>query len=236
MDLLLLRRLHKWVGLVLGLQLVLWTVSGAAMAWIDHHAVAGEGLSHDQPLRPNAAPLAPLTGLVDAPDFGDVRGLRAYLIDGRPVTEVTTQGGRRLLDAYTGSPIVIDQDKAQAIAAGAYAGDGDVKGVTHHATPPLEAREAKGPLWAVAFDDTPRTTFYIAQETGEIVEKRSRAYRAWDFFWMLHNMDYANRSSFNHPLIIAAALGAVWIALTGILLLFKVFRASDFLRVAWWRR
>lgn len=38
---------------------------------------------------------------------------------------------------------------------------------------------------------------------------------------MLHTMDYANRVSFNHPLIVIVAIGAVWLALTGLYLVFK---------------
>ena len=38
----LIRRLHKWFGLVLGLQFLLWAISGAAMALIDHRKVAGD--------------------------------------------------------------------------------------------------------------------------------------------------------------------------------------------------
>lgn len=38
---------------------------------------------------------------------------------------------------------------------------------------------------------------------------------------MLHTMDYADRISFNHPLIVTVAIGAVWLALTGLYLVFK---------------
>ena len=33
----LIRWLHKWSGLVLGLQFLLWALSGAVMALLDHH-------------------------------------------------------------------------------------------------------------------------------------------------------------------------------------------------------
>ena len=36
-----LRRIHKWVGLAIGLQFVLWTISGTAMALLDMETVAG---------------------------------------------------------------------------------------------------------------------------------------------------------------------------------------------------
>ncbi len=50
---LLFRRIHKWVGLVIGLQFVIWTISGALMAVLDMETVAGGS-------PPPAAKTAPL--------------------------------------------------------------------------------------------------------------------------------------------------------------------------------
>jgi hypothetical protein len=62
---------------------------------------------------------------------------------------------------------------------------------------------------------------------------RGDTWRTWDFFWMLHNMDYVNRKSFNHPLIIFVAFGTLWLSGTGFYLLFKSFSRADF---RWLRR
>ena len=35
------RTLHKWVGLIIGLQLLLWMASGVMMSWLDHDQVQG---------------------------------------------------------------------------------------------------------------------------------------------------------------------------------------------------
>ena len=35
------RKIHKWVGLVLGLQFVLWALSGSVMALLDSDKVGG---------------------------------------------------------------------------------------------------------------------------------------------------------------------------------------------------
>ena len=43
-----LRRIHKWVGLVIGVQVLLWAVSGAMMAVVDMDEVAG-GQARSQP-------------------------------------------------------------------------------------------------------------------------------------------------------------------------------------------
>jgi len=54
----LIRWLHKWFGLVLGLQFLLWAVSGATMALLDHHKVAAEDAV--LPVAQLAAPADPL--------------------------------------------------------------------------------------------------------------------------------------------------------------------------------
>ena len=52
MKLLTLRKLHKWVALFVGIQVLLWTVSGATFAWLDHHRVQGElALQHSTECR-----------------------------------------------------------------------------------------------------------------------------------------------------------------------------------------
>src|SRR3546814_6784023 len=46
------RRIHKWVGLILGLQFVLWTLSGSVMALLDKDKVAAHAhdMGHAHPL------------------------------------------------------------------------------------------------------------------------------------------------------------------------------------------
>ena len=57
----LIRWLHKWSGLVLGLQFLLWALSGAVMALLDHHKVSGEHALAPPAELPAAAALLPLT-------------------------------------------------------------------------------------------------------------------------------------------------------------------------------
>ena len=67
---LLFRRIHKWVGLILGLQFLLWALSGSMMALLDKDKVGGHGagMSHSHPLPAGAyADVAALRG-----DTGDV--------------------------------------------------------------------------------------------------------------------------------------------------------------------
>ena len=38
----------------------------------------------------------------------------------------------------------------------------------------------------------------------------------YDFFWMLHTMDYAGRDNFNNPLIITIGMAALWLSISGV--------------------
>jgi hypothetical protein len=44
-----LRRIHKWVGLAIGLQFLIWAISGTAMALLDMDEVAGGAMAEHAP-------------------------------------------------------------------------------------------------------------------------------------------------------------------------------------------
>ncbi|MDO9488215.1 MAG: PepSY domain-containing protein [Sphingomonadaceae bacterium] len=223
---LLFRRIHKWVGLILGLQFLLWTVSGAVMALIDHHDVSGEHLGHPPQVAPwpeQALSPSDLSARLGT----EIVGFTFRPMLGQHVYEVATPKGIRVLDE-NGRQFVVDAAVAKAIASADYAGKAAVARVSLLSKPILETRDHDEPLWRVDFADNGDTSFYVSQATGKVVERRDDSYRLWDFFWMLHNMDYVERKSFNHSLIIMVAFGMLWLSGTGFYLLFKSFKRSDF--------
>ncbi|NNM77789.1 hypothetical protein HJG53_12810 [Sphingomonas sp. ID1715] len=221
---LLFRRIHKWVGLILGLQFVLWTLSGSMMALLDMEAVGGHAMPAAQnfPLSGETEWVPP--AVVARRDA--VAGLTLRNLAGRPVYELSTTNGVRLVDAGTGAPVAVDARIARAVAAAA--NHSSVRAVAFLAEPNLEAREHAGAMWRVDFADAANSSAYVSAETGRFLVMRGDSWRTWDFFWMLHNMDYLNRTSFNHPLIIFVAFGVLWLSGTGFYLLFKSFRRGDF--------
>ena len=117
----LIRTLHKWFGLVLGLQMLLWSISGAMMALLDHHKVSGEGSIREpaQVMLPaQTLPLSQVAAALGEP----VLKLQLKTLGQTQVYQATTPSGVKLLDAATGQPVVIDAARAGALAAAAYAG------------------------------------------------------------------------------------------------------------------
>jgi hypothetical protein len=225
----LIRWLHKWFGLVLGLQFLLWAASGAVMALLDHHKVSGEHAI--LPVAQIGLPAEPLPLAAVAERAGaPILKLQLKPLFDTYVYEATTPSGVRLLDAVSGAPIAVDAAKARALAVARYSGQAPVASVTRVADTTLETRDLELPVWRVEFADADHTTLLVSEKTGEVLGAKTDAWRLWDIAWMLHIMDYGERQSFNHPLIITLATGAAWLALSGLILLFRSFRRSD---VAW---
>ncbi|MDH4260266.1 MAG: PepSY domain-containing protein, partial [Gammaproteobacteria bacterium] len=70
------------------------------------------------------------------------------------------------------------------------------------------------------FNDPRKTTIYVSSTTGQVIARRNDIWRLYDFFWMLHIMDYRERVNFNHALLIGASALALGLAASGFWLLF----------------
>jgi len=71
-------------------------------------------------------------------------------------------------------------------------------------------------VWRVEFDDSRSTVLYVSPDQGRVLARRNDMWRVFDFFWMLHIMDYSNRDNFNSPLLITASVIGWVLAVTGI--------------------
>ena len=222
-----LRKIHKWVGLVIGLQFLIWAISGTAMALLPMDEVeGGEVAEQPAPTLPNGsnAWANVQKELADQP----VSKLTLRALPQRQAIEVTTWRGIRLFDANDGQPILIDSEAAQSIASAAHPASAAVIKVAPLKELTLPVREHVLPIWQVDFRDEANSSYYVSGTTGEILERRNDSWRWWDFFWMLHNMDYAERTSFNHPLIIMFGFAMTWLSVTGFWLLFRTMWRHDF--------
>lgn len=222
---LLIRKLHKWFGLILGLQFLLWAASGTVMALLDDRKVSAEAAILAEAEVPS--PAAPLSMAAVGAAVGEpILRLQLRPLFDTYVYEVTTPAGVRLVDAVDGRPVVIDAARAKALAVSRYSGFEPVRSVESVAASTLETRDMALPAWRVEFADPNHTALFVSATDGEILGAKNDTWRLWDVAWMLHIMDYTGRQSFNHPLIVMVACGVAWLALSGLILLFRSFRRA----------
>jgi Na+-transporting NADH:ubiquinone oxidoreductase subunit F len=121
----------------------------------------------------------------------------------------------------------LSEQIVRELATRHYNGSGKVTSVVFHPASTIETRDSAS-TWEARFDDEQETTFYFSADDARLVETRNSTWRLFDFFWMLHTMDYRGRDNFNNPLVITVGFAALWLALSGFILLFKSFRKQDF--------
>ncbi|UHQ21535.1 2Fe-2S iron-sulfur cluster-binding protein [Lysobacter sp. 5GHs7-4] len=228
------RTLHKWVGLIVALQFVLWTASGLVMSVLDHETVQGHRHRAHAAQTVRAWPQGTLTPAQLLARAGKpVQAVEAAWLQERPVYRLSHKDSVWLLDARDGRALKIDAVLAGALAAADYVGDGRPATPQWMQDATLEVRGHAGPFWRVDFDDGDGTTLYLSAQDGRILERRNDRWRLFDIFWMLHIMDYTGRQDFNNPLVIMAAAGGLWIALSGVWLLIASFRLDEFVPARW---
>lgn len=222
---------HKWITLIIGIQIVLWIAGGVVMSFFDIEKVRG---SHN--VRENQPKLISAdAGLVSPSIALEKAGVSAKRITTRfmletPVYEVTTDDGKTIiLDGRTGETLSpIDETLAVSLAKEDFAGDDDIVSTELLETTGYEYRGGPLPVWQVVFADSDNTHIYIPADLGRVAARRNGTWRLFDFFWMLHIMDYDERDDFNTPLLLIASVIALFGVLSGIGLYFYRFKRRDF--------
>lgn len=222
------RKYHKWLSLFIGIQALLWLVSGVYMVVVNLDFIHGDHLVQrmHEALPASAANRIP---------FEDIRlhYPHAYEIvlaswQGKPHYRIRQADGNTLVDALTGeqrSPL----SRADAIAVSQYhyPGSGKIVSANLLTDPRAAPSEIGGgalPLWQVKFDDFGSTAFYISPSSGLLVTRRHTFWRIFDFVWMLHIMDYESRQNINNNLLRVAATIGLLMSVFGLWLLYFSFR------------
>ncbi|MCJ7421677.1 PepSY domain-containing protein [Sphingomicrobium astaxanthinifaciens] len=189
-----LRKWHLWLGWLVGVPLLFWTLSGFFMVLKPIEEVRGEHLlKAPAPIALAAPPRLP-AGLDAAP-------LEAVRLEPRargPVWVVDLGERTRIADAATGEWLApYGANDAAAEVAARYRGSAALDGVRaiDPADPPTDWRRPV-PAWQVAMDDG--TRFYVEAESGRIAATRTGWWRAFDWMWGLHIMDLETREDFNN--------------------------------------
>jgi len=225
----LLKKLHKWVALLIGIQVFIWLGSGLVISLLDPAKVSGKHwaqapastrtLQFDNLLEVGDLPAAVLEGAL---------GIDLKVIWVLPVYEINRADSITLVNAITGLPIQISERDARTLAEEDFNGDGEVISIQKGIAPDMETRDSTGPYWRVNFSDSVHSSYYISVWNGDILERRNSYWRIRDFFWMLHIMDYRGHENHNNSLIISVTLIAIWLGISGFILLFGSFNRHDF--------
>jgi hypothetical protein len=212
-----LRRWHMWLGWLVGVPTLFWTVSGFVMVARPMEEVRGTALLRDP------APLMLATPAV-APSLAGMPVTSVMLepraVGPRWIINLAGKPARsRMADPATGRLLAnLGPAEAQREVTSRYTGKARVTHVTRvdPVAPPIELRrDFDG--WCVRMDDG--THFYVDAGSGAVVARRTRFWRVYDFMWGIHIMDLQGRKQTHNPWVVTFSLLAIVMTLMALILL-----------------
>jgi uncharacterized iron-regulated membrane protein len=225
------RKTHRVLGLIIGLQLLLWTLSGLYFSWNDIEKVRGEHLAdipaalalNDTTMLPPHVVVALLKQRVPAIEKIMSISVRPLLDD--PVYELKYAAAGKihyvLTDARTGAPrSPLGKDEAVAVAREDFVPDAAVlktelvEEVGKHS----EFRDRELPAYRVEFDHPSGTRVYVSADRGIVTARRNNTWRVFDFLWMFHIMDYEARDNINNLILRVLSILGLTTVVSGYLL------------------
>lgn len=228
----LIRRTHRYLGVLLGIQFLMWTVGGLYFSWSNMDDVHGDPQKKAPPQYqadlPFVSPSVALSNLNKNIKADSILNITLIDVLGKPTyrIEYLHEGHHKmyqLADAQRGAlraPLSIDE--ATALAKQQFNGEPKVKSVEllkdvngHH-----EYRESPLPAVAVTFEHPTTTTVYVATEMGIVTKYRNTKWRIFDFLWMLHTMDYQTRDNLGNWLLRAFSIFGLLTIFSGFTLYF----------------
>jgi hypothetical protein len=219
------RALHRWVGLVVGLQLLAWIIGGFYFSFVPIDEVRGRWMVE----QPGPVPITAPVQLPPVLASGQCTGARLHTdlprAPGRPVWVLDCEDATRIVDGGSGEVLgALDAQRIRSLAARLSGLEALDASLLEKAPPGAEFRGAPLPLWQVSLEHPEAPRLYLSLETGEIHAVRTDTWRLFDLLWGLHIMDWDDRDDFNHLLLQGAALLALVSTGSGLWLAFAHYR------------
>ena len=223
------RKAHRWLGLIVSIQLLMWTASGLFFSIPDITDVRGEQyLSQTHSININQLArekIVPISAIIDTAKI-NLEANETVLLKhraGRLIYQVEKNAPEKKLifDALTGQPMTyITSTEALSIVSARTELSPTEAVLINEPKTGSEFRGRDLPLYKVTVTKPKKGIVYVDPVTGEIAAIRTKLWRAWDFLWSLHIMDYQERDDFSQWLLrLFSALGVLTV-LSGIILWF----------------
>lgn len=230
----LIRKIHKWLSLVVGLQLLIWLGTGFYFNMADTEKSSG----NQYRVRPQLQTKVDLNKFIEPQKIialfqeqnRPVISLKQIQLLAQPYYLLTHEQGLyphfsnsySLVHAYDGDEVFVDELMAKTLAHDSYNGAGQVKSVIKLSPPYEDIPSEKNAVWQVSFDDEVNTHVYIEIGSGRLVTHSNDDKHFADFFFMLHFMDYAKNGGFNNIQMIIFAIFTLFLSLTGFIWTFEL--------------
>lgn len=217
---------HRWLGVVLGLLMLMWCLSGFVLIWVQYPAMTADG----RDLRTEGlAPLQisePYVLPETIPETAPLTSLRIEMLADRPVAHLRWDDGSGVFDLESGQPIQsIGEQEALAIAETYAAQHGiaaspEIKSLIERDEFMVAGYFNSGrPYWQARLRDEAGTMLYIASTNGEIRQRTTTTLRIGNWLGAIPHWLYFTELRKNTQLwadvVIWTSLGGCFLVVLG---------------------
>ena len=209
------RKTHRYLGLFIGIQFLLWTISGLYFSWTDIDDIHGDQFRNLQ-YQPKSFQSLISPSQLDVPlgiktiELRDINGIPYYWIN-----------QIQLYNALNGElKEGITETEALYVANRFMDSSLKVTNVVriNEVDKKHEYREKLLPAYVISYDNDEALKSYVSVNDGNFQTVRHRSWRWFDFLWMTHTMDYEGRDDFNNIILRAFSFLGLITVLSGFLL------------------
>jgi len=226
------RKTHRYLGLFIGIQLMLWSIGGLYFSWTNIDEIHGDHLVNfpkneiiieSNLLSPNEALIR--SGI----DQNRINSIELKSVFDKTYYRIKTENSYVLIDAKTGdirNPI--SKEEATNFAKEIFKPNNDVKSIAFvtkdNISEHSQYRGGSLPAWAVTFNHKSNSVIYISAQKGAFEKIRNKQWRIFDFLWMLHIMDFDERDDINNIILRGFSILSLLTILSGFILFYQSSR------------
>jgi len=222
------RKIHRYLGLFIGIQFLFWTIGGLYFSWNNMDDVHGETLldksehTFDFEYNDNVSNLLNHLNQWDARPIKSIEGV---MVNQDSLLRVTRDTNIKFINlSQSNIKEGLTKDEAVQFVQSRLYEEINIANVTYLTDKEItKSHEYRGnplPVYAITLDHDTNTTVYVNPNLAKIVKVRNDNWRRFDFLWMMHVMDFETRDHItNWTLRIFSVLGLLTI-LSGLYLFF----------------
>ncbi|OUS16090.1 hypothetical protein A9Q88_09090 [Gammaproteobacteria bacterium 50_400_T64] len=221
----LIRKTHRWLGLIAAIQLLIWTGSGLFFSIVPIDDVRGTHLLQaPAALRLGYVRLLSPSDLVAQHKELKMLSLAKLQLQQRlntPIYLAKIDDKLLTYNAETAEKLEpLTESEALSIATNSTQLLAQSATWVTEVDPGSEYRDGELPAWKIELKGVDEANLWIGANSGKVSAVRTNTWRLYDFLWGLHIMDYVDRDNFNSWLLRAFALLGVITIASGLALFF----------------
>jgi len=210
------RSFHKYLSLIISIQLLLWTISGIYFAFNKIELVRGEQYIIEE--RDSVLNIENLN------INSNTKGIEVFKRLDQWIVKVEIGAGFKYQDLSGNAVNELSPNQAiEVVKLMTTLSPIDVIKV-NESSARSEFRGRNLPIYKIKTNSSDDSNVYVDVMSGKIVAIRSDSWRIWDFLWGAHIIDYRERDNINNILLKIFSVLALLSSLSGIALFFNTIK------------